>query len=52
MRRSMIDIGGGVHLAVGVTKTHFDTAVAILREKGYEVHNIHILQVVQVSIRL
>ena len=41
--KKYIDVGGAVHLAVGVTKTHFDTAVAILREKGYEVHNIHIL---------
>jgi DNA-binding CsgD family transcriptional regulator len=39
-----IDIGGGVHIGLGVTRTHLDTAVAILREKGYEVHNIHIPQ--------
>jgi hypothetical protein len=43
--KKYIDIGGGVHLSVGVTRTHLDTAVAILREKGYEVHNIHVMQV-------
>jgi hypothetical protein len=42
--KKYIDIGSGVHIGVGVTRTHLDTAVAILREKGYEVHNIHVLQ--------
>jgi hypothetical protein len=42
--KKYIDIGGGVHVGVGVTRTHLDTAVAVLREKGYEVHNIHIMQ--------
>jgi hypothetical protein len=43
--KTYVDIGGSVHLSVGVTSTHLDTAVAILREQGYEVHNIHVPQV-------
>ena len=40
-----VDVGGSVHLGIGVTRTHLDTAIAILKEQGYEIHNIHIPQV-------
>jgi hypothetical protein len=43
--KTYVDIGGSVHLGVGVTRTHLDTAVAILKEQGYETHNIHVQQV-------
>jgi hypothetical protein len=43
--KNYVDIGGGVHLGLGVTTSHLSTAVAVLREKGYEVHNIHVPQV-------
>ena len=43
--KKYVDIGGSVHLGVGVTRTHLDTAVAILREQGYAIHNIHVPQV-------
>ena len=42
--KKYIDIGRGVESQLGVTATHLNTAVAILREKGYEVHNIKVLQ--------
>lgn len=42
--KKYIDVGAGVHLGVGVTRTHLDTAVAVLKEQGYETHNIHVLQ--------
>jgi len=43
--KKYVDVGGSVHLAVGVTRTHLDTSVAALREQGYEVHNIHVQQI-------
>lgn len=43
--KTYVDIGGSVHLGVGVTRTHLDTAVAVLREQGYEVHNIYVQQI-------
>lgn len=43
-KKEYIDVGRGVENQLGVTKTHLDTAVAILREQGYEVHNIKIQQ--------
>lgn len=42
--KKYVDVGGGVHIGVGVTRNHLDTAVAVLREQGYEVHNIHVPQ--------
>jgi len=42
--KKYIDIGSAVHLERGVTRTHFDTSVAILKEQGYETYNIHIPQ--------
>jgi hypothetical protein len=43
-QKKYIDIGSGVDIGLGVTRTHLDTSVAVLREQGYEVHNIHVLQ--------
>ena len=43
--KKYIDVGGSVHLGVGVTRNHLDTSVAILREQGYEIHNIHVPQI-------
>lgn len=43
--KKYVDIGGSVHLGVGVTRTHLDTSVAILKEKGYVVESIHIPQI-------
>ena len=42
--KKYVDVGRGVESQLGVTQTHLNTAVAILREKGYEVHNIKVLQ--------
>jgi len=36
-----IDVGKGVEtFKAGVSKTRFDTALAVLKEEGYEVHNV------------
>lgn len=43
--KKYIDVGKNVHLNVGVTSTHLNTAVAILKEQGYQVHSIHVPQV-------
>lgn len=40
-KKGMIDVGIGVQHQVGVTKTRLDTAVAALKDQGYEVHNIY-----------
>ena len=42
--KGMIDIGKGVEHHIGVTRTRLDTAVSILKEKGYTVHTIFIPQ--------
>jgi len=42
--KGFIDIGSGVENHVGVSRTKLDTAVAMLKEKGYEVHNVQIDQ--------
>jgi hypothetical protein len=42
--KKYVDVGGSVHLGVGVTRTHLDTSIAILREQGYEIHNIYVPQ--------
>lgn len=44
-KKKYIDIGGSVHLSVGVTRSHLDTSIAILKEKGYVVENIHVPQI-------
>jgi hypothetical protein len=38
--KSMLDIGIGVEKMIGVTRTRFDTAVSMLKEEGYRVHEI------------
>lgn len=43
--KKYIDIGGGVESQLGVTQTRLSTAVAVLREEGYEVHTIKVQQV-------
>lgn len=43
-KKGPIDIGAGVELELGVTRTNFDTAVSILKEKGYNVYTIHVPQ--------
>lgn len=43
--KGMIDVGVGVEHHIGVTKSRLDTAVAVLRERGYGVHTIHIAQI-------
>jgi hypothetical protein len=39
-----LDIGTGVELHAGVSRSKLDNAVAVLREKGYEVRNVQIDQ--------
>lgn len=43
-KKKYIDIGGGVENQLGVTQTRLNTAIAILKEEGYTVHNIKTLQ--------
>ncbi len=43
-RKSMIDVGKGVESQLGITYTRLNTSVAILKEKGYTVENIKIMQ--------
>src|SRR5690606_6321996 len=40
--KSFIDIGAGVENHLGVSKERLKTAVAMLQEQGYEVHNVKI----------
>jgi hypothetical protein len=42
--KKYIDVGRGVEYQVGITRTKLDTAVAELKEQGYEVHKIYIPQ--------
>lgn len=42
--RKYIQIGEGVHHHVGVSKTVFDNAVGILKEKGYAIHTVGVEQ--------
>lgn len=39
-----LQIGSGVEARLGVNKTTFDTAVALLQEEGYQVHTIKVRQ--------
>jgi predicted transcriptional regulator len=39
-----LDIGSGTESHLGISSTKLSTAVAILREKGYEVHNVQVDQ--------
>lgn len=43
--KRFIDIGIGVEQHLGVTRTKLNTAVAMLREEGYEIHGLKIRQV-------
>lgn len=43
--KKMIDVGRGVEAQLGVTRTRLDTALAMLREEGYALHNIQIRQI-------
>ncbi len=45
--KKYLDVGTGVEAQLGVTRTRLDTAVAVLQEKGYGVHNVYIPQVTQ-----
>jgi DNA-binding CsgD family transcriptional regulator len=39
-----LDIGSGTESHLGISSTKLSTAVAMLREKGYEVHNVQVDQ--------
>ena len=39
-----LDIGAGTESHLGISATKLSTAVAVLREKGYEVHNVQVDQ--------
>lgn len=41
----LIDIGSGVENYIGISGTRLNTAVTVLREQGYEVHDLNIEQV-------
>jgi hypothetical protein len=43
-KKEMVDVGVGVERHLGVTQTHLNTAVDILKEEGYTTHNIQIQQ--------
>jgi len=43
--KNLIDIGSGVENYIGVSPTRLNTAVTVLREKGYQVHDLNIEQV-------
>lgn len=43
--KGVIDIGAGVENHLGISGTKLSTAVAVLREQGYETHNVQIDQV-------
>lgn len=42
--KGVIDIGAGVNIECGVSETKWDTAVQMLADQGYEVHNIKVEQ--------
>ena len=44
-KKGMVDVGVGVEYQLGITRTRLDTAVAMLKEKGYVTHNIKIQQI-------
>lgn len=43
--KKYIDIGAGVELDMGVTRTRFNNAVAMLKEEGYKVQYVNVEQV-------
>lgn len=38
--KEFLDVGKGTHLYMGVSKTKFDTAVAMLKDEGFQVYNM------------
>jgi hypothetical protein len=44
-KKGLVDVGRGVESHLDITKTRLDTAIEILREKGYELFNIGVPQV-------
>lgn len=44
-KKQFIDIGVGVETNVGISRTKLNTAVAALKEQGYEVHTVKVPQV-------
>ena len=42
--KGVIDVGAGVNIECGVSETKWDTAVQMLQDQGYEVHNIKVEQ--------
>lgn len=43
-RKELVDVGRGVEVHLGITATRLNTALAVLREQGYELHNIKLPQ--------
>lgn len=43
-KKTYVDVGRGVDSQIGVTQTRLHTALASLREQGYQVHTIQVLQ--------
>lgn len=44
-QKKYVDVGKGVEHHLGVTQTRLNTSVAVLKEQGYEVHNIKVQQI-------
>lgn len=42
--KGVIDIGAGVNIECGVGETKWETAIQMLKDEGYEVHNIKVEQ--------
>jgi DNA-binding NarL/FixJ family response regulator len=40
----LVDVGRGSESLLGITKTRLDTSIEVLREQGYELHNVKVLQ--------
>jgi DNA invertase Pin-like site-specific DNA recombinase len=47
--KGMIDTSKGVEHQLGITRNRLDTAVGVLRDQGYAVHNIYLPQVTQID---
>lgn len=43
-QKKYVDVGRGVDSQLGITQTRLNTALASLKEQGYEVHNIQVQQ--------
>lgn len=43
-KKNYVDVGRGVDSQLGITQTRLNTALASLKEQGYEVHNIKVQQ--------